>query len=447
MRDLVSFEKKEYDFPQGVNIPANCDETIFVPAFSDNCKHHYYLLNFKTKKITCWNLDIHPLREDFKKRLSRDKIAAIPWKKDLDSYLNIIFAPHSAQFYKNNIYVTCWYSNFFVELDRDSDSLDIICDSSPEGIRKIYSSTNTIKDGVIYFSRWSIDDQFLHAQDRRIPVKMEIGSFDVHKRIFTIFHAVNGPDEIHDTFLCNNGENLLFVQMGQDPIIEFPDNFDDLTPQLLHQIHDKGLIHSEVIVYNMKTKEYNAQLYPSAPGHAESSSEKDTYYISQCNACNRKTKMFCIGNAKIDKVKIENARIQFLQTYESKDFIRAPSHKVFSHKDKEMLVCTSYPDNLHIIDTAGMKLYKKINLGRAVTQDNYFSNGAFPYPAAKEQKMPYTAHGFNNKDYLFLTHMNDVTVYDFVREKAISKVVFNSDKPLIGMGHAQVEPLQKNLKA
>lgn len=39
--------------------------------------------------------------------------------------------------------------------------------------------------------------------------------------------------------------------MGQDPAIEFPDDFKDLTPQLLHQIHDKGLIHSQVIVYNM----------------------------------------------------------------------------------------------------------------------------------------------------------------------------------------------------
>ena len=85
--------------------------------------------------------------------------------------------------------------------------------------------------------------------------------------------------------------------MGQDPVIEFPDDFKDLTSQLLHQIHDKGLIYSQAIVYNMKTKKHYSQVYPSAPGHAESSKQDGIYYISQCNACNRKSNMFCIGNA------------------------------------------------------------------------------------------------------------------------------------------------------
>lgn len=436
MNGLVSFKRRVCDFPEGINIPANCDESIFVPTFSDNCKHHYYLLDFKSKKITSWHLDVNPIKEDFKNRLNRDRIAAIPWNKDLESYLKMIFVPHSAQFYGDKVYVSCWYSNFIVELDKNEDSFDIIYDASPEGLSKIYSSTNTIKDGIIYFSRWSIDDEFAHAKDRSIPVRLELGSFNVHKRNFTILDTIPGPDEIHDAVLCNNGHDLLFVEMGQDPVIEFPD-FETSSPQLLHQVHDKGLVPSQVIVYNIKTKKYSSQVYPNAPGHAEASSQENIYYISQCNACNRKTKMFCMGNAKIDKVKIENSKIQFLKTYESGDFIRVPSHKVFSHNNKELLVCTVYPDNVHILDAAEMKLYKKIDLGRAETKADYFSNGAFPYPAAKEQKMPYTAHGFENKDYLFLTHLNDVMLFDFVKEKVLAKVVFNSSEPLIGMGHSQ----------
>ena len=101
------------------------------------------------------------------------------------------------------------------------------------------------------------------------------------------------------------------------------------------------------------------------------------------------------------------------------------------------MVVPVYPNQVHIINTVDMSIYKKIHL-RKVNNPIDFSDGPFNYPKVNLDKTPYTIHPIDNSPYLYLSSVWNVTIYDFETSSNVAIVRYNMNKPVIAMGHASM---------
>lgn len=435
MKSLIEISKEVRDFPAGKKIPENCTESIFIPAFSIDCQHHYFWLDFKNKRITCWNVNLKKVKEQMKLRVEQVGAGSIPWNMDLESYLNGIYFAHSAEHYQGKIYLSFIDGNFLLVLDLHSDAWEVIYD--PCAPNKIYGSTNLISDGQIYFSRWEIEDGFRHIEDDSLAVKLEIGCYDIEQGKFTIFDTIDGPDDIHTTLLTQDRKSVLILEMTQNPALRFPRNMEELTDEQAVEIQRNGLCESSLILYDLKNRSAHTWRLPAGPAHVEPDPEhRDLYYVSSHNLCSNKDKLYCFGTSRIDAVRIADSTLEYLGGYQSEDFYRSPSHKLFRYQGLKLMALAIYPNQVHIVDLNGMRIYKKITLSKSKLKSLDFSKGPYPYPPAREDKTPYTVHAVSEKNYLFLSNIWNVTLFDFVNEQKIESIVFNPNKSLIAMGHA-----------
>jgi hypothetical protein len=228
------------------------------------------------------------------------------------------------------------------------------------------------------------------------------------------------------------------VEMSQDPHIKPPldTEMHNLSKEQRLEILDSGLKTSSLITYNINLKSTHRIELPDGPAHIEfDNNDPSVFYISSHNLSTNNDTLFCFGYSKIDKFRIDKGESKVLEFYQDKDFLRAPSHKLFSFDGKKLMVVPIYPNQVHIIDTSDMSIYKKVSL-RKTSNPIDFSDGPFIYPKVNLDKTPYTIHPINNSQFLYLSSVWNVTIYNLETSSNVAIVRYNVNKPVIAMGHA-----------
>lgn len=437
MKNLLSVSKTIYDFPDEVIIPDECNnEVIFIPAIAAKCNHYYYLIDYCRRKITCWNVNLNAIKDRLKSQLNIHSIKTLPWNyQNLDDYLETLFFAHSASYYEGNIYVSCIAGNCIIALGVEDNSYDLIYDE--QDITKMYSSTNDIYDGCIYFTRWKIDDTFKHAEDANHAIYIDVGRYNIKNKCFEVFDTIEGADDIHHTCTTKDGKNILILEMRQDPIIKYPVDTDNASAELMREILKAGLKKSKLITYNIEKREYDTIIMEGSPAHIEFDlyDENTIYIIEHYNSPN-KNSIMSFGNVKFNKVQIENNKSKVIERFSVEGMYRSPSHKLAIADNKQLIFCPSYPNQSFIIDPKGKNVYKKLSfVKKNATVD--FSNGPVKYPNPPYDKTPFTIYPVENSPYMILCSIWNTTIYNFMDEAKVSSLIYNIESnPLIGMGHA-----------
>jgi len=438
MKDLFVIEREEYDFPGKAVIPPECTHSIFIPSYGKNLKHHYFLVNFRTKRITCWNIDLTPAKDDLKKRLDVEKIESVPWNQSLDMYLEAIHFAHSALYHDNYIYISYINTNFVLALNVNDSSYRVLYDPV-DGMTKLHSATNVIYNNELYFSRYSIEDTFEHLRDEnRKPLRVEVGKYNLANDEVMMLGSFEGPDDIHSTFISSDGKKLFLIEMSQDPKKPFPKQTSDLPVELAKEIMNEGLRDSEIILFDIETREVSRTHLPGGPAHIEvDPANPEFYYISSHNLCTNLDTLNCFGESRIDKVRITGNTLSFEGHYAADDFLRTPSHQLFTYKGDVLMPVPVFPNQVHMIKVDKMEIFKKFQLVNQAKQVD-FSSGPIKYPPASADKTPYTVNPAHECHYLYLTSLWNVTLYDFENSVKSQSVIYNTNKNIIATGHANL---------
>jgi hypothetical protein len=433
--DIV-VSKEVYALPEHHDLPNECSDAIFVPGFAKNAKHYYFLVDFRTKAVHCWQVDLEKLVRRLSSELSFDLAEELlPWNhQDIRSYVENIYYPHSAEYYNGWIYVSYYFGNVILGLSIASDSYEVITDEL-HGLGKIYSSTNTIASGEIYFTRWDIDQTFRREKDRRRPVVLELGKYSIEDRRFEVVDTIEGADEIHSTCRTPDGENVLIVCMSQAPRKRFPRRMDEASNAELQEVLRCGLHDSYITTYHLASRTYHTITMHASPAHIEFDRvDPQTYYVVGNNLSFNGNSVMCHGNARIDKLRIVDRKSILVDTYSADDFYRGTAHKLTTFDGKELMACTVYPNQVHLFDTQRMEPYKKLFVYETRKKVD-FSNGPHEFPKPAFDRTPYGVHPIDNSPYFYATSVWNIVVYDFSEQKKISVIMYNIDKPIIGIGH------------
>lgn len=433
MDNLIEVDREIIKMQLIHDLPESDKKRIFIPAYSINYTHYYFLLDFKRCIIVCWSVNVEKLVNYFTSFIKDRNDIKVPWNKDFKSYMESIFFPHSVQSYRDKVIISFIGGNAFLELDIYNFSHKLIIDELNFGSSMMYSSTNEIYGDKMYFTRWNINENFLRCADRKNKVNLQIGYYDLVKNDFSIIDCIKEHDNIHGTYVVENGNKLLIVEMCQEPRYPYP------TPPLpeekaeMLKVLKSGLYSSDVILYDLETQSYDLKKMAEGPAHLEKHNGDSEYYLSTHNLSTNNNVNCCFGISKIHKINFKNNKINFMDCYESDDLLRASSHKCFDFNNLKLLAITVFPNQIHILDREKLDVYKKIELKKS----NYslsFSDGPMIYP--RIDKTPYTVHVNDSSNFIFLSSLWNVVIYDFLNNKKIASIVYNTNKPLIAMGHA-----------
>lgn len=445
INELLSISREVYPFARPDSVPAEADDAVFLPGIGKSGVQYYFLVDFGSNTVTCWTVDVKRVQEHLIERLDRSSISAVPWNQDtLEKFVDVVYFAHSADYHDGWVYVSFIEGNFILALDTSSDAYEVIFDEDA-GLSKIYSSTNQIHNGRIYFTRWDITETFVHESDRTRPVALEIGTYDIASKRFEVIDVIPGPDDIHYTAVSKDEQNLVIVEMTQDPVVKPPRDyeFDKLSPEDKRKLLEGGLHPSEVITYNLPSRKVHRLQVSRGPAHIEWDPADDAvYHLSSHNLSTNNDTLYCFGNSMIEQYRIVDGESVRQSAYEAPDLIRAPSHKLFNYKGTPLMVLPVTPNAIHIVDMDKLSIYKKINLSKRAAALPSLDGGPFAYSRSTEDKTPYTIHPINETPYLYLSSIWNVTIFDFESESKLGSVTYNRDKPVALMGHASMFELR-----
>lgn len=436
MKKYIKVKKSTSDLTMDFVLPQECMRFMFLPMIGWNSVNYYYLLDFKKKLISCWEVDTKELCSYLKEHINMDDIDNIPWNKGLDSYLEAINAIHSARFYNDKVYLYSNNSKFALVFNINDDSYEVI-DSNPDS-DEIYviSSTNDIYNNCMYYSRWKLSDVFQYTKLDYISV--DICKLNLNNNDLQVIDTVKGMHDIHTTTITPDGKKIILVQMNRDPNVPFPKDDNDKIKETMLKILDGGTKDSTILVYDLESRTYETQQLKYSPAHIEYDQlDSNYFYLSRHNTCLDNNVNRCFGKASIDKIRIENNsnKIDFISTFERDDFIRIPEHTTFVYGGKSFVAASAYPNQLYIIDADTMKLVKSVYTRETGKKDD-FSNGPFAYPII--DRTPYGVNPINNSPYILLTNTKNITIYDFVKEEQVGTISYNfNNKAFFVMGHCR----------
>ena len=145
-----------------------------------------------------------------------------PWNQGPPkNYIEVSHYIHSAEYWQDWIYTSFFHGGFILGLHTLSDQYKVIYDDLAEN-HHMYSSTNKIQDGKIFFSRWSAVDTFLRQTNRSHQITIESGYYSISEDSFVVNHTLAGPDAIHYTDISPDGSTVLVVEMSQVPVAGMP---------------------------------------------------------------------------------------------------------------------------------------------------------------------------------------------------------------------------------
>lgn len=424
-QNKITIEREETRLNLDFDIPEECKVKIFIPAHVADSNQCCYLVDIKNKKITSWYIDLSQANTVIRKMIQGDKTKDLPLSLELENFIRVIHAAHSAKYYKGKIYVFT-NSHYMVCLDPENSKNDeVIC----SGYETVYSGTNDIHEDKIFFARWNIYDA-MSRQEVGKQINVDVGTYDINSKEFNTLTTFEGPDNIHQVALTPDKRNVVLIEMGR---ILRNKKYPEYTTnkELLLEILKDGAAESQIVKYNFKDKTVKKKFIDAVPGHLEIDPEHpDTGIVS----CHNLVGNYSYGNGRLLKIKFDDLSI--IESYEHRDLIRIPSHTIFKHKGKKLIVTNGYPKRIFIIHADDMSLGKCIYLGKKITYAD-FSNG--PYNVEAYGRTPFTMLPVDNTPFLYLVDPYQIRFYDFEGEKTIGAINYNFNfKSLTSTGHASI---------
>lgn len=427
MNPWIEITKEQAPLPENIDLREGGGKRIFIPAFGKDNKGYFYLIDYPQRTITCWTIDNQKIKKELQKRMNID------WSNpDAHYFLDNYLAAHSAQFYHDKIYVTSLCSNFVIVLNLLDDGYDVIIND--EQFDYVYSATNDIRDNSMYFTRWSLADEVKIFLDVRSTITVEIGKVNLLTKEFTIFSSFISGNAIHQASLTPDCEKVVMLGMSTAAVGQFPEPDGSCKEADMHDLLEQGLLDSQISLYNIKTNQVSSMQFDSGTGHIEYDVKEDYCYISNHNLGydSLSKEMYCFGPGQINKIYIDDS-IHFLEIYGDVDFIRIPSHKVFTMGEETYIAVSVYPNKVHVIRAKDMTIYKKSTIFDSKVFTD-FTKGPQPYP--KTDRTPYTIHPVDGTHYVHLANVWNVRLYDFMSDAVIHTVNYNFNrKDIITMGH------------
>ena len=427
MKGLVKITKSQTKLPAGLPIPAGGEKRVFIPAFGKDNIGYYYLIDYKENTITCWTINNEKIKTILKKKMN------ITWDDDSNYFFNNFLAAHSAHFYEDKIYVTSLCSNYIVVLNLKDDGYDVIINE--DQFDYVYSATNDIQNGEMYFARWSLSDMVKIFKNVFSTIIVEVGKVNLSTRRFTLFNSFTCGNTIHQASITPDGKKIVLLGMSTATVGEFP-NTSKVDPNVdMQELLEQGLLKSQITMYNMETNQFTTVYLKTGTGHIEYDAASDLCYISNHNLGydHINKNIYCFGPGEIVKTKFSKDKILFLDSYEAPDFIRIPSHKVFTYDNDTYIAASVYPNKVHVLRARDMSIYKKAVVlhNREFTD---FAHGPQIYP--KIDRTPYTIHPINQSHFIHLVNVWNIRLFDFMSDKVIHTINYNFNrKSLITIGH------------
>lgn len=423
MEDLLSVRRTTVPILSNSRLPKECRRHVFVPAHGNDKQQYCFLIDLDHMVVTTWVINMDTLILYLNKWFY-DNLQEIyfPINEPLKKYLYGRLRFHTARFFRDKIYLYPINGFFFLCLDLNSDDYTILY----EDPATVYCPTNSINNGEIFFTKWNVVDAFTRKrQDDNIP--LTFGKYNIEHNRFVTLKQIEGPDNIHDTVCSPNGRYVIAVEMPRT--VPVPPS-DKLTADNMRLVLAGGIGKSRIIRYDIVQKQAEWIYTTKSPSHIVFDKRNpDIAYIADSNLW----VSYCFGTGRIEQYNFRKG-IELVGSYEADDFYRIPSHDILLYNNKSFMCTTVFSNQVHLLDTDGMTLTKRIYLSdkRRVPD---FSRGPYQYP--NHDRTPYTLHPIDGTPYLILASLWGVWILNTDNEKIIAKIRYNdSGYPTSSMGHS-----------
>ncbi|MFZ5351516.1 MAG: hypothetical protein ACOZCL_02195 [Bacillota bacterium] len=431
MNSLVNVAKTEFGFDSTMNKSHNCDAYIFVPAYSWNEKHYYYLINTKDSKITRWVIDIQTAKNKLKDFMRENFDHT--WDDSVLDAFNFAFVPHSSIYHKGKIYVSGVNSYYIIVLDLCTDSYEVIVDNE----MKMISSTNTIIDDHLIYARYSVSDRVDNIKNET-PMKAETVSYDLNVKSWKVVNEYECINILHSVAVTPDKKFTISISTTSNPNVEFLENSKEMykDKDYMRKMFAAGLKKSQIHIHNNESKKLKVIDLYNTPAHIE----YDLHDPSLCYISSHSLGVnaydgfvYSFGKSSINKLHLKEEP-EIIGVYEEMDFLRIPSHKLFTYKNKKLIAATVYPYQIHVIDYDTMSIYKKIHLeDKKYSTD--FSDGPFKYP--RVDSTPFSVHPVSDTPYMYLVGGRGVKLYNHETNVVECVIPYNKFKdPISVLGHS-----------
>lgn len=438
VQQLINISRETYQAPFSGTAPNNLSDKIFIPGSGQDGKHYCYLVNVANAKVVSWTIDLRDYLDAICTNMSGLGSMSAPWNRSPENYIEVSHFIHSAEIYNDWVYISFFHGGFILAVDMRTDAYKIIYDTNID-YHPMYSSTNKIQNGRMYFSRWPAVDTFLRAQDRNQTVAIECGYYDLQQEKFVVLHTLNGPDAIHYTDISPDGSTIFIVEMSQHPQQPMPldKDFEQLSLNERLSLINGGITLSEMILVSDNARQTRRYNLPIGPAHIEWDREQtDTFYLSSHNLVTNDRYLYTFGCARVDKYHLKNGEIKQEGGYESADLLRGQSHRKTYYSGHELLAIPGYRDQIDLVDSATMQLYKRIMLADTNVQPLAFDEGPIRYLPQQADTTPYTVDTVPGTPFLYLSSLHGLTIYDFAENATRMVIHFNGQKPVVFVGHS-----------
>ncbi|QUI21836.1 hypothetical protein HZI73_05780 [Vallitalea pronyensis] len=415
------------------DVPSGYNKRIFVPAYSWNEKHYYYLIDTENKAVKRWVVDIHTAKTKLKTYMKENH--HYTWRNKLLDALEFSFVPHSSIYHHGKIYVSSVNSYYMIVLDAEHNTYDIILDNE----MKMISSTNVIMDDHIIYVRYSAKNRVDNVQ-HGVPLQAETVRYNLNDKTYTVINRFECNNIVHSVSITPDNKYIISVATTSDPYVAFTEN-----PKAMYQdkpymrkMLEKGLKESQIHIYDIEKNTFKVIELNNTPAHIEHDlHDPSLCYISSHSLGVNQIDgfIYSFGKSSINKLKLQEESI-ITDTYESMDFLRIPSHKLFTYNNRKLIAATVFPQQIHIIDYHTMEIYKKIYLDKAIEPVD-FSDGPFKYPRA--DKTPFSVHPISESPYMYFVGGKSIKLYNQETDKTECVIHYNKNNdPIAVLGHSVI---------
>lgn len=433
MKSLINLLNTNYDIDTIGEIPQEYNRKLFIPAYSWNEKHYYYLVDTEKKDVTRWAVNIQGAKTKLKNYM--EKNYEYHWINKILDALDFSFVPHSSLYHKGKIYVSSVNSYYIIVLDVETGGYEIIYDEE----MKMISSTNAIIDDNFIYVRYGFKNRVDNVQHGTL-LQAETISYNLKDRTYKVLNTFECNDIVHSVSMTPDNKYIISISTKSDPYVPFTDNPKEMysDKSYMRKMYEEGLKDSQIHVYDRENKSLKIIELNDTPAHIEHDlHDPSLCYISSHSLGVNQIDgfIYSFGKSSINKLKLQEDSC-ITDKYQSMDFLRIPSHKLFSYNDKNLIAATVFPQQVHIIDYDTMEIYKKIYLTKDVPAIS-FSDGPFRYPRA--DKTPFSVHPMNESPYMYLIGGKNIRLYNMDTDKVEATIYYNKQNdPIAVLGHSVV---------
>ena len=426
MEHLLSIQRTVHRLEGDVACPPECARRIFVPAHGNDLQQYCFLIDLAEHTVTTWRINMDALVAHLADWVhTRYPGAQLPLHGPLEEYLYTRLRFHVARCWKEKLYLYPINGFFFLCLDLHSDDYQVIYEDPSD----VYCSTNQIRDGAIYYTKWNLMDSFSRrkAQD---DIPLTFGRYDIAGGRFEVLGQTMGPDNIHDTALSPDARYMVAVEMPRTvPVPPHPVEEENTPEHLLRVLHG-GIGRSRILRFDLGTKKLESVYDDRSPSHIVFDKRcANTAYIADSNLWST----YCFGAGRMGRYDFGQG-IRRTGSYEAEDFYRIPSHDILLYQGKSLLCATVFANQVHVLDAESMTLHRKISFSKKRRVPD-FTHGPYRYP--DHDRTPYTLHPMDGSPYLILASLWGIRILDVDSGRVVSQISYNTqDCPVTSMGHS-----------